>query len=113
MEVIQRKRGNGKTTELIRISYQTMNTIVCVNETEVRSVLNIAKNMGLKIPPPITFSKFLSNGKRGGRYNGFLIDNVDILLENISEYIPVKVITLRNNIIENDCSLQFNTLKTK
>jgi hypothetical protein len=93
MEKIIMKRGYGKTTQLIKKSAETKNYIVCRNSDEAREIQCKAMKLGLDIPFPITYTEFIEKKYCGKNINGFLIDNVDILLEFISN-VPVNAITL-------------------
>lgn len=93
MEKIIMKRGYGKTTQLIKKSAETRNYIVCRDFKEACRIHQDAIKMGLNIPLPITYTEFIEKKYCGKNINGFLIDNVDILLEYISN-VPVNSITL-------------------
>lgn len=88
--------GQGKTSRLIHIAAEQMLTIVCLHEAERRKVKEEAIDFNLDIRPPITFDEFLDKSFmriHKKEFNGFLIDNADILLSKMSE-VPIIAITV-------------------
>lgn len=92
MKIIYKEKNGGKTMELIKLSHETKHYIVCHKLEEANCIFNEAKEMGYDIPLPITYHEFIK-GKYGEFVSGFLIDNVDCLLEYISK-VPITAITL-------------------
>ena len=92
MEWIIKGRGEGKTTRLIKISYETDQYIVCHNRKEAIRIVDLADSMGLHILFPITYADFVSS-RYSTQINGLLIDNVDRLLNYISS-VPITTATL-------------------
>ena len=86
-------KGKGKTTRLIKKSAVTGDYIVCFDYDEAVRIQMEAQKMGLKIPLPITFKDFLEKRYYGNNIPGFLIDNIDIILESLS-YVPIDSITV-------------------
>lgn len=94
-------RGSGKTTLLIEESAKTGRPIIEPNTASARYVEEQARNMGLKIPEPISATSWNSGYYRGSNFNridGFLIDELDSVLANIFEkpimnvtYTPEKI----------------------
>ena len=94
-------RASGKTTLLIKESAKTGRPIIEPNTASTRYVEEQARNMGLKIPEPISATSWNSGYYRGSnfnRINGFLIDELDSVLANIfgrpidkATYTPEKV----------------------
>ena len=79
-------RASGKTTLLIKESAKTGRPIIEPNTASARYVEEQARNMGLKIPEPISATSWNSGYYRGSNFNridGFLIDEVDSVLANI------------------------------
>ena len=93
MRMIYRPRGEGKTTELIKISAEKQQYIVCINQMECSRIFSQARLMGLDIPFPITFDEFIKREYYGKGIKGFLIDNADQLLQYMSS-VPVEAITV-------------------
>ena len=94
-------RASGKTTLLIKESAKTGRPIIEPNTASSRYVEEQARNMGLKIPEPISATSWNSGYYRGSNFNridGFLIDELDSVLANIfgrpidkATYTPEKV----------------------
>lgn len=85
------QRGEGKTAYLIKKSAESGNYIVCRTMEVANHIQYHAKEMGLDIPLPITYSEFIH--KEYGYVNGFLIDDLEIFLEHLSS-VPVNAITM-------------------
>ena len=94
-------RASGKTTLLIKESAKTQRPIIEPNTASARYVEEQARNMGLKIPEPISATSWNSGYYRESNFNridGFLIDELDSVLANIfgrpidkATYTPEKV----------------------
>ena len=94
-------RASGKTTLLIKESAKTGRPIIEPNTASARYVEEQARNMGLRIPEPISATSWNSGYYRGSNFNridGFLIDELDSVLTNIfgrpidkTTYTPEKV----------------------
>lgn len=94
-------RASGKTTLLIKESAKTGRPIIEPNTASARYVEEQARNMGLKIPEPISATSWNSGYYRGSNFNridGFLIDELDSVLSNIfgkpigtATYTPEKI----------------------
>lgn len=89
MRVIARGRQSGKTTNLIHRAAADFLYIVTVNHREAERVHRQAMDMGVDIPQPITFDEFMSGRFHASGVKGFVIDNVDVLLESIAGSVPV------------------------
>lgn len=86
-------RGKGKTTELIKKSAEFGYYIVCQRLAEANRIQAEAQDMGLQIPLPITYDEFLKKKYYEKGISGFLIDNVDIFLQSLSN-VPIYYITV-------------------
>lgn len=93
MKKIILERGQGKTYQLIKESALTGDYIVCTNQREASHIQGEAKKMKVKIPFPITYSEFFTGSYYPKGIKGFLIDNVELLLEYLSP-VPVNAITI-------------------
>lgn len=93
MEKIIMNRGYGKTTQLIKKSAKTSNYIVCQNQLEASRIQDEAQKLGLDIPFPITYREFIRHEYRGQNINGFLIDNLEYLLQYLS-VVPINAVTM-------------------
>ena len=79
-------RASGKTTLLIKESAKTGRPIIEPNTASARYVEEQARRMGAQIPEPISATSWNSGYYRGSNFNridGFLIDEVDLVLANI------------------------------
>lgn len=94
MEIIQRPRQSGKTTELIKKASVDSLYIVCMSQQEADRIATQARKMGLYIPYPITFQEFKTGLYYPRRINGFVIDNIDLLMAYFAKGIPVKAATI-------------------
>lgn len=73
---VLRGKSGGKTDELIRISNDTKNIIVCSNMNETNRIKSRAKHLKLNIPNPITYYD-LNNTQNIRLIGNFIIDNVE------------------------------------
>lgn len=81
MKIIKANRGQGKTTELIKISNREWKYIVCLDRGRVKNIVSMADEMGLAIPFPLTISEVpLSQGQR---IDSILIDDVEDVLQRL------------------------------
>jgi hypothetical protein len=94
MEKIIMKKGYGKTYQLIKKSSITGDYIVCHTMKEAHRIQMEAQALGFKIPLPLSYDEFLNKKYYGKNISGFLIDNVELLLEQLSNRVPVLAITL-------------------
>ena len=92
MRKILKPRGDGKTTDLIHMSHETGAYIVCRSQETCSMISAMAREQNLDIPFPITYQEFL-DGKYGMWISGFLIDDVDELLQRLSRA-PIAAITM-------------------
>ena len=87
-------RASGKTTMLIKESAETGKPIIVTNSMRVNDLEQQAKEMGLRIPEPVSAYRWITNNYCGGRRRilkkakesgGFLIDELDSVLRIIFE----------------------------
>jgi len=86
-------RGCGKTFQLIKMSHESGNYIVCHSMQEADRIHQEARDLGFSIPLPITYDEFIKRKYNGKGIKAFLIDNVELLLDTIST-IPINAITM-------------------
>lgn len=85
MIIIARGKGEGKTSELIKMADGTQNIILCKNTLSAKRIEEQAKTMGCKINKPIVFAEFIGSLKKYISFPGkLLIDDVD--LEGLLKY---------------------------
>lgn len=96
MKIDLRKRGEGKTTDLMKRSIETGFNMVVMNEIEKKRIQDIFLESNIKDYPEIfTFSDFIDRNKmRGKKIKSLLIDNAEHLLQSISKEISIDTITL-------------------
>ena len=92
MEKIIMPRRYGKTYQLIMKSAKTGDCIVC-DYLQVHNIQEKAKEMGKDIPLPISYGDFVKKRYQGKEIKGFLIDDIEMLLEYLSN-VPVNAITM-------------------
>ena len=95
MEVCNLPRGRGKSTYLIYRSHVTQIPILCMNQTNVENIKDMARKLDITIPEPITVSSYLNENKRP-KPERLLVDealyvlrevlNVDIDTVTLTEY---------------------------
>lgn len=82
MDYIYKLRGEGKTTELIKIANNKPYVIVCFSRDSVIHTINLARFMKCNIQKPITYDEFNDNRRRKYFQNDvqFLLDDIDVFL---------------------------------
>jgi hypothetical protein len=93
------RRDSGKTVELIKQSAETGYYIICFSNTEANRVAKVARDMGLKIPYPLSAHEFMSQQYFYRGIKGFLIDNIDLVFNSMSS-VPIIAATLTPDAIE-------------
>ena len=79
-------RASGKTTLLIKESAKTGKPIITANCFAADNIRQMAKDMGVDIPKPMSATNWLSGCCRDGRFNrvdSILIDELDAVLRSI------------------------------
>ena len=66
MNLISGERRSGKTTRILKLASKNQSTIVTWNSRHASQLFETAKSMGLAIPKPITFEKFLNRANHQG-----------------------------------------------
>lgn len=102
MKTIIAERNGGKTTELIKMSSDSSDYIVCHNQKEASIIHLRAIDSGYKIPFPLTYDEFIENRYLSKGVKGFLIDNVDMLLDYMTKCrVPIRAITVSKENVDN------------
>lgn len=78
MKIIAKDRGQGKTTELLKIAEENQYAFVCINLRELQRI----EAMQLNIPFLLTFEDLKWQRHRGYKIDGIVIDNVDMCIPN-------------------------------
>lgn len=94
MQKIIKGRGEGKTTELIKMSYKTGDYIVVCTEARRKAICEQAKEMGLHIPYPVIFEEYQQCRFRGSFVRKILIDDADDMLRHIFKEVEIEAITM-------------------
>ena len=92
-KVIADKRQSGKTTKLIIESAETGFYIVTQDHSSAYTLSEVAADMGLNIPFPLTYDEFINRLYYGAGVKGVLVDNADMLIQYIST-VTVHTITI-------------------
>jgi len=96
MEKILAPHGGGKTTDLIGMADITKNPgyyIVCFDKKEARRILALSIQRKTQINFPITYQEFIEKEYYAKGIDGFLIDNLEDLIQKISD-VKIKAITM-------------------
>ncbi len=94
MRVLARDRGSGKTLALMLHAADCGSYIVCHSHQEAHRIAQLARDKGLRIPFPLTYSEFIRHEWFGRGIASFAIDNADMLLQEIAKEVPVTMATL-------------------
>ena len=86
MEVCNLPRGRGKTTYLVYRSYVTHTPILCMNQTHVKTIKDMASRLELSIPEPIAVSDYMRNYVNTNKKpNRVLVDEALFVLGQVLE----------------------------
>ena len=86
MEVCNLPRGCGKTTYLVYRSYVTHTPILCMNQTHVKTIKDMASRLELSIPEPIAVSDYMRNYVNTNKKpNRVLVDEALFVLGQVLE----------------------------
>ena len=99
MEVVALGRQKGKTRRAIEQAHKTKAYIVCANKRECQRIFEEAQKLKLSIPLPITYAEWFEIGYTGGNIKGFIIDNVELLVQYLTN-VPIEMITV--NVEQSD-----------
>jgi hypothetical protein len=103
MKKIIRKRGGGKTTELIKMSAKTYGVIVCKNQSQCDRIFRRAHEMELKIPMPITYGYAIQIREQGNCNDaGLLIDETEDFIKACLISFKIEAITLTDEELEEE-----------
>lgn len=80
MKILSLERGQGKTTELIKLSNKNWTYIICLDRKRAEYINNMAMKMNLDIPFPITLNEL---PLRSNFIQQVLVDDMEDLLQHI------------------------------
>lgn len=90
MNTIVGKRRSGKTTEAIKLAFDTNVAIIVPNAVWKHDVFEFCKNkFGKQVAECMkifTVSDIIEGKHRGRKYNGFVIDEADRVFEQLLHY---------------------------
>lgn len=90
MKIIARGKGEGKTSELIKLADGTQNIIICRDEFSCQRILQQAKFMRCKIKEPIILENYDLNKLKS--FTGtVLIDDLDLEQVLMKYFAPLRL----------------------
>ena len=106
MKLINKSRQTGKTTQLIYASVITGFRIIAPNAAMAKHIEKMAKNMGFKIPKPMSDVEYRNRRELVYDHTPILIDELQdkILNEALELYFDAPVVTATMTVpIDDDC----------
>lgn len=98
IEVINRGRATGRTTELIRrCAKYNYALIVTPSKNRARSVFEQARSQGIYIPFPITFKEFCRGEFCGRNVDAFFFDDLDASLKEMAMWAPIEAVVIEGD----------------
>lgn len=112
MKLIYKGRGEGKTTELIKLSVATNTYILVKDKNRQRQVADLAQALGYdSMLFPVTLFEHFEAGRSKGMINRrFLIDDADDILQYL---IGVDIPILACSLTKNDAELSVKLFEPK
>ena len=105
MDIIYGGRGQGKTVTLVKYSAEKKIPIVVFNEPSRRRILEIAHNLGVRIPEPISIEKIRSRRAKASHVDKCVLDDIERILSDSLDGISVQAFTIDTETL--------NTVKAK
>jgi ligand-binding SRPBCC domain-containing protein len=102
MNIIQGARGSGKTTKLIQACAEHGGYIVCRSRDEAYRIDDLAVEMGVQIPFPLTYWEFQHNLYHEKGVRKIHIDDADDLLRYIAQGLHIESITITQESAEGE-----------
>lgn len=90
MKRIIKERGAGKTYDLVKLSAEKQIPILCMGNYDV---LDVAKELNVKIPEPISIWEYKRGFHKGRRIDDILVDEADFILQELLN-IPIYALTI-------------------
>lgn len=102
MDIIVGGRKTSKTTQLIELCAEAqakgeVSYIICHSQDNARMISQKAREMGLTIRFPMTYSEFNNRQYAGLNIEHFFFDNVDMYLKSLT---PVHIAAITLNTAE-------------
>lgn len=94
IEVIYKKPREGKTTELIKRCAENGGYIVSANSMRARHAYEMAKELGYKIPYPLTFDELLEKRYYPQGVKKIYIDDAMELIQRIAKGLEVETVAI-------------------
>lgn len=94
IEVIYKKPREGKTTELIKRCAENGGYIVCATSMRARHAYEMAKELGYKIPYPLTFDELLEKRYYPQGVKKIYIDDAIELIQKIVKGLDVESVAI-------------------
>lgn len=98
MDILIGKRQQGKTTHLIKMSAAGGGIIVASTKHSAAYIKTLAKEMGLDIPEPVNWNRFIQNDWARGHKGPYLIDELGEILRSFN----IKTATL-----DDECNIEY------
>lgn len=94
IEIIYKKQGGGKTTELIKRCAKNGGYIVSASQKRADFVFKMSIDLGYKIPYPITFDDLLKGRYYAKGVRKIYIDDALELIQRIARGLEVEAIAI-------------------
>lgn len=91
------KRGSGKTTMVIKKSAETGARIITHNSMTAYIINKQAKDLGYKIPKPMSIRTYLNKKERHN--NGIILDELELILSNLI-HDKIEMVTINTKEVE-------------
>lgn len=93
MKAIIKSRGNGKTTDLIKLADNRNGYIICSLRSRADQIMRQAYDMECNINFPISFREFEEGSYHDAGIGKFYIDDADQFLQYLTP-VPIEAITI-------------------
>lgn len=101
MKIIYGSRQSGRTTELIKMCAQdNYSLIVCPSRPMCEAVFKLSKELGYKIPKPISFRDFTRGSYGPPCFDKFYFDDIESCLEGCCGGGPIGAVVLNSSKTE-------------
>lgn len=97
MELVVKPRQAGKSEDILQIAAREFSYIVCPTRDDVARLWARARRQEINIPMPITWDEFVSRRYNGRGIRGFVIDDLDRCVQDMTT-VTVKAVSLNGNV---------------